>query len=129
MKKVKQATQADLDKIFPRKTSEKEIVNKPFPFPAKGQKVQPLPQPEEEECDCSKCNDAHCKAQQVMDHLADIVDLTEQIGPPQLYNIALTLGGILCNLEAHEEHLTKLEKLCQVVYSELNPKEMGRTLN
>jgi len=125
MKKIKQATQTDSNKILPRKTTENK-----FPFPAKEQKVQSLSQPEEnDDCDCSKCNDTHCKAQQVMDHLADIVDLTEQIGPPQLYNIILTLGGILSNLEAHGEYLTKIEKLCQVVYSELNPKEMGRTLN
>lgn len=116
MKKTKQITQ-------------KETQRTPFPFPKKGQKITPLPPPDEEEHDCKNCDDVHCKAQQVMDHLTGIVELTEQIGPTQLYNISLTLGSVMANLEANMHHLTKIEKLCQQVYGDLHPKEMGRTIN
>jgi len=130
------------------KESQKELEtpqNKPFPFakpkksadqlsalekifPRKSQQVNPIPQ-QEEDHDCSKCNNAECKCHQIMNNLLQTVELSEQIGHQELYNIVLTVSLVLNNLGDHEEDLVKIMKVCQEIYKDLNPKETGHTIN
>jgi hypothetical protein len=94
-------------------------------FPEKSSKVQQ----EDEDHDCSKCNDTKCKCIQIMKNLSIAIDLAEQNGHTELYDILLTLMTVLQNLENHEDDLLKILETCQEVYKSVNPKEMGCTIN
>lgn len=84
---------------------------------------------ENEDCDCSNCDNNDCKCDQIMENIIKNIELTSQIGHDELHNIFLTMFTVLKHLEDHQEELTKIEIVCQEVYKNLNPKEMGRTLN
>jgi len=84
---------------------------------------------EKEDCECSNCDDIDCKCNQIMINLTKNIDLTSQIGHDELHNIFLTIFTVLKYLENNTEELAKIESVCQEVYKNLNPKEMGRTLN
>ena len=111
MKKIKHATQENLEELFPRKISSKEEII--------------------ENCKdkCTECNDILCKAQRIMDNLRESTNLADQIGHQSLFNILLTLCVSLQHLSSHEILLLKIEKVCRDVYSEFNPKEMGIIIN
>jgi len=111
MKKIKLVTQENLEKLFPRKIPSKEEST--------------------EDCKdiCVKCDDILCKAQQIMNNLRESINLADQIGHQSLFNILLTLCVSLQHMESHEILLLKIEKVCQDVYGEFNPKEMGRIIN
>ena len=104
--------------------------NTPFPFPfAKKTAQQPINAQETDEHNCSTCDNAACKCNKIMINLAESLDLAEQNGHSELFNILLTLLVTLKHLENHEEDLLKIMQVCQDVYKDLNPKEMGHTLN
>jgi hypothetical protein len=84
---------------------------------------------ENETCECSKCDNDDCKCHQIMVKLSEIIDLTNQIGHTELYNTLLTIFCLLQNYEDHKEDLLKINNICQEVYKDLNPKEMGHTIN
>ena len=116
MKKVKHATQKDLEKIFPRKS---------IPDSNKIEKEEQ----DEEEHNCTTCGDKACKAGMILSNLMDSIEFAEQIGHHELYNILLTLHCVLKNLHLTQEGLVKLEKVCQEIYADLNPKEVKKLLN
>ncbi len=84
---------------------------------------------EDENCECSECNDINCKCNQIMENLIKNIELTGQIEHESLHNIFLTIFTVLKYLENNTDELEKIEIVCQEVYKNLNPKEMGRTLN
>lgn len=92
------------------------------------EKVNKTPE-KPEKCVCSECDNADCKCHQIMANLSDNIDLSNQIGHDALHNIFLTIFVTLQNLSAHEDDLIKITNACQEVYKDLNPKEMGHTLN
>ena len=87
------------------------------------------PQEKTENCVCSECDNADCKCHQIMVNLSENIDLSNQIGHDILHNIFLTIFVTLQHLSDHEEDLIKIANACQEVYKDLNPKEMGYTLN
>ena len=84
---------------------------------------------EDEEDECLDCDNIKCKCDQIMTNLSKSIDLADQTGHLELYNILLTIFITLQHLDNHVPDIIKIEKLCQQVYKELNPKEMGFTLN
>lgn len=83
---------------------------------------------EQNNCECKNCDDIDCKCFQIMDNLSETMDLAEQIGHSELYNIMLTIQMILKHIDTNNNDLSKLNNMCYEIYKELNPKEMG-TLN
>jgi hypothetical protein len=88
MKKVKQATRADIEKMFPRKVDKSDEIKKENDFPNK----------DLEEHDCSTCDDKKCKAKMIMENLMDTIEFAEQIDHHELFNILLTIHCVLQNL-------------------------------
>lgn len=123
---------------------EPEKTNKPFPFPfakkstTQTEAIEKLfpkknmnqnQQQEEEEHDCSRCDNAECKCNLIMENISKTIDLSDQIGHEELHNIMITIITVLRHLRDHEDDLLKIMKVCQEVYKDLSPKEMGHTLN
>jgi hypothetical protein len=106
--KNKELKQIDLEKIFPEKL---------------------IPMSEDTHEDCSKCDNAQCKCDQIMENLIQIITLSDQIGHHELHNITLTIFSILQNLSTHEDGLLEIMSTCQKVFKELYPKDMGQTIN
>jgi hypothetical protein len=78
---------------------------------------------------CSECDNVNCKCDQIMANVSNNIELSYQIGHHTLYNIFLTIFMLLQYLNNHESDLVKIEKICQKIYSDLNPKETGHTIN
>jgi len=79
---------------------------------------------------CNTCNDIDCKCTQIMTNLSECIELASQIGHNQLFNIFLTIYILLQqNPEIRDPNILKIIEVCQDVYKELNPKEMGQRLN
>jgi hypothetical protein len=106
-----------------KELNQQEVLQKLFPT-----KTLPIPK-ENDSCECIKCDNSECKCNQIMSNLANILELTEQIGHTELYNISLTILTTLQHLSDHEEDLSKIEFVCQEIYKNMNPKEMGHTIN
>jgi len=78
---------------------------------------------------CENCDNIECKHQLILAKINDTAELASQIGHADLFNIMIT---ILCALQhLYDDHtcLDKIVKACQEVYTELNPKEMKKSLN
>lgn len=78
---------------------------------------------------CFECNNIGCKSHQIINNLSANIDLSDQIHHNVLYNIFLTIFTILQNFDNHEEDLIKIANVCHTVYKDMNPKEMGCTIN
>lgn len=111
MKKDKQERHENLEKIFSKKTSDTNIKNN-------------------NDIECKDCDNNDCKSTQIMMDLSEAVELANQIGHNQLYNIFLTLYILLQQDPIlREQGVLTIMKTCQEVYKNLNPKEMGMRLN
>ncbi len=78
---------------------------------------------------CEDCDNIRCKQQLILAKINDTAMLASQIGHTELFNIMITL---LCALQyIHIDHtcLDKITKASYEVYSELNPKEMQKSIN
>lgn len=112
MKKIKELIQMDLENIFTKK-----II-----YDDNEQNI-------EESEDCKNCDNVGCKCNQIMDHLAKCIELSDQIGHTEVYNILLTVFVVLQNLSSHEHELEQIMNICQKVFTELSPKEMEQILH
>lgn len=78
---------------------------------------------------CKKCDNIDCKCGLIMESLQNCIELSEQIGHNELYNILLTIFAILENMPTHGDELFKIMETCQSSFEQLRPKEMGKMLN
>ncbi len=82
-----------------------------------------------EEHNCKECDNIQCKCDLILFKLTEVLDLSNQIGHTELYNIIITIIYALQNLHDDHESLNLLLDASKQTYTNIRPKEMGKMLN